>query len=617
MFSRTLTAVKHSTAWILFSVTALGCCTGVLSLLVAACSDSALPWDELFRFYFTSPVIVFLNLLPPVILLWIFYLLTRRAWLAFLASSVPVLLVSVVNYYKIQLRSDPFLAVDLRLVSEAGNVAGGYTLDLVPVILSIPVFLVIGTVLSLVLIPRAPWRLGGRLLAAAGCTALAAFLMVSVYLNPDQYRAIPHPDFVNGWSDVEMFLSRGCTYPFLYSCRNLSPSPPDAYSPEDAEELLNSLPDSDIPEDRKVSILGVMLEAFSDFTDFPALAEDPLVQEVYAPWHELERQSVSGDLLTNIFGGGTVDTEWGFVSGYSTHEDFRKNTDSYVWYLRDQGYQTFGSHPGYEWFYNRKNVNRYLGFQEYWFSENHYASLVDPVLAQFHSDQILAQELLHQMQTRIRSGPCFSFSVSYQNHGPYTAEGSEYHHVSDTLNLTDSSRSILNTYLNGVAETGQAMKDLADGLEQMSEPGVLVLFGDHKPWGGNGNSVYRELNVNFDTATAEGMRQYYSTPYLIWANSAARKCLGTEFTGRGLDLSPCFLLPQVFHLCGWEGPGFMKLAWEVCQVTPMVHTQGLYWVDGGPTDSLPPEDMDLVNLFTWVEYYREHNVSVGSPDASS
>lgn len=49
-----------------------------------------------------------------------------------------------------------------------------------------------------------------------------------------------------------------------------------------------------------------MLEAFCDLTDFPALAEQPAVQAVYAPLHDLEEQSVSGDLLTNIFAGGTV-----------------------------------------------------------------------------------------------------------------------------------------------------------------------------------------------------------------------------------------------------------------------------------------------------------------------
>ena len=72
--------------------------------------------------------------------------------------------------------------------------------------------------------------------------------------------------------------------------------------------------------------MGVMLEAFCDLTDFDAIAGFDTVQEVYAPWHALEEQSLSGRLLTNIFAGGTVDTEWGFLTGASEHDEYRGAT---------------------------------------------------------------------------------------------------------------------------------------------------------------------------------------------------------------------------------------------------------------------------------------------------
>ncbi len=62
------------------------------------------------------------------------------------------------------------------------------------------------------------------------------------------------------------------------------------------------------------------------------------MQEVYAPWHALEEQSLSGRLLTNIFAGGTVDTEWGFLTGASEHDEYRGATGSYVRYFTAQGY---------------------------------------------------------------------------------------------------------------------------------------------------------------------------------------------------------------------------------------------------------------------------------------
>ena len=53
------------------------------------------------------------------------------------------------------------------------------------------------------------------------------------------------------------------------------PTPPEDYDPEEAASLLARYPDQDIPADRRVNVVGVMLEAFCDLTDFPALAEQP------------------------------------------------------------------------------------------------------------------------------------------------------------------------------------------------------------------------------------------------------------------------------------------------------------------------------------------------------
>ena len=113
-----------------------------------------------------------------------------------------------------------------------------------------------------------------------------------------------------------------------------------------------------------------MLEAFCDLTDFPPWRRTARKTGGLCPLHGLEGAVRLGDLLTNIFAGGTVDSEWGFLTGYTQHEDLRKPTDSYVWYFREQGYHTLFHHPGYSWFYNRQNVNEYLGFEESWFTEN-------------------------------------------------------------------------------------------------------------------------------------------------------------------------------------------------------------------------------------------------------
>ena len=596
--------------WMSLALTGLGCCVGILSLAFSATAYVKLNSLDIFRSYLTNPLILLLNLLPPVLLIWLFYFLSRRAWVGFLGSFLPTIGIALANYFKIRLRSDPLLATDLWLAAEAGDIVGGYTLDLTWLVWFALACLVGGLLFTIFLMPQGLRGWGKRCFGAVSCLALMGVALAGPYTSPKVYIAAANEEFINRWSDVEVFVSKGCSYPFLYSVRDMFPTPPEGYHRDTAAARLAQYPDSQIPEGQKVSVMGIMLEAFCDLTDFEMLSGQEGVRQVYAPWHALEDQSVSGDLLTNIFAGGTVDTEWAFLTGYSAHQDFRSPTDSYVWYLRNQGYQTFGSHTGYAWFYNRQNVNEYLGFQEYWFTENHYGELVDPVDAVWKSDPVLASELLKQLEERTAQGPCFSFSVSYQNHGPYEEKPTDRNRYLTPAGsgLSETSCNILNNYLGGIDITIQAMTGLVQGLEELEEPVVLVLFGDHKPWAGNGNSVYTELGLTFDLSTLEGFYDYYATPYLIWANPAARETLGRQFAGEGGDFSPCLLMTEVFDQCGWEGPGFMKLSREMREVTPLLHIRERFLVDGALADALEGGDLETYQQFRWAQYYREHEI---------
>ena len=593
--------------WMALALMGLGCCIGLLSLLFSAMAVETLVSKDLILSYATDPLILFLNLWPPVLLVWLFYFLFRRAWVGFLGGFIPIIGVALVNYFKIQLRADPFLAVDLGLASEAAGIVGHYQLELNWLIWLTVAALVAGLAFSILLMPKGIKGWPVRMLGALSAGALLCVSFVSIYLNDYYYEqtggAMP-------WDEAQDYVSKGGIYPFLHSFQKLIFVAPEDYDEPTAAEVLGQYVDADIPEGQKVSVMGIMLEAFCDLTDFKVLAQQDSVMEVYAPWHQLSEQSVSGRLLTNIFAGGTVDTEWAFLTGYSSHSDFIQNTDSYVWYLDRQGYQTFGSHPGFGWFYDRQTINELLGFQEYWFTENHYGELVDPVVAQWNSDHILMEELLAQLQQRVQDGPCFSFSVSYQNHGPYEWQYTieEEYLTPEATGFSASSCNIWNNYLMRVSDTLSAITDLVSGLEEMEEPVVLVLFGDHKPWGGNGNTGYTELGCTFDLTTTQGFYDYYATPYLIWANSAAKEVLGSDFVGDGGDFSPCFLMEEVFDQCGWDGPGFMQLAGEMRELTPLIHEQGIYWKDGAPCYELTQEEQEILDLYRNVEYYREHVV---------
>ena len=96
-------------------------------------------------------------------------------------------------------------------------------------------------------------------------------------------------------------------------------------------------------------------------------------------------------------------------------------------------------------------------------------------------------------------------------------------------------------------------------------------------------------------------------PYLFWANGAARAALGSDFVGQGPDLSPCFLMNELFEQCGWDGPGYMQYTDTVRERLPVLHTSGRYLIDGALTDTLSEGDAALRDQFRNVQYYyRRH-----------
>lgn len=591
--------------WQFFWVAASGAGIGAVSLLLALGPYRL----ELARGYLERPCILLINLAPAVALALLFYALTRRAWAAFLVDAAVVLILSVGNYYKLLFRDDPLMFADLTLLKEAGNMAGKYHLSLGSRLL-VALGCVVFGLLFLLLFVRGRLPVRTRLRAALGLLGAGAALLLfpimtdsGLYNNQMAYYA----RLQNQWSSTQQYISRGFLYPFVYSTTQVSETPPAGYRQEEAKAMSAAFSDCDIPPEKRVNIVGIMLEAFQDFSRFgvPELEHD-----VYRDYHALEAESYRGDLVTNIFAGGTVDTERCFLTGYSQLVNFRRNVNAYPWYFRSQGYQVTGMHPCMGWFYNRKNVNEYLGFQDYFFMENRFREATGST-GDFILDDAFFPILLDDLAQRQSGEPIFSFSVTYQGHGPYVNDQCFWGEVSDYLPAdapyTQEEQYILANYFGSVENTISHLVELRDFLAEQDEPYVLVIFGDHNPWMGDGNSVYKAMGLNLDQSTQEGFANYYSTRYLIWANDPAKETLGNDFVGEGPALGPYFLMDKLFELCGWEGPGFLQGTQAVAQRVSVQHESGIYLENGVFTPDLSPEGAALSRDYDFLQYYDRHH----------
>lgn len=576
-------------------------CLGVLSLWFA-CVDNR---TAMFVSYFTHPLIALLNLLPVVFLALLLYFLTGRAGLSYLLTAALTLGLTAASFFKLTFRNDPLMFEDLLLIKEAGNMAGKYQLFLnKSMILAIVLVLLGWVVLHFLARGRLPlWpRLGGVALLL-----LVLLPLRWLYTDGDTYaNRTRNEDLISPMSATQVYTSKGFIYPFLYSAKSASDAPPEGYDPSRAQAILAAYEDADIPEGKKVDLISIQLEAYNDFTKFGTPQLNP---EVYEEFHKLEAESYSGNLVTNIFAGGTVDTERCFLTGYSRLGSFRSPTNSYGWYLQDQGYYTEGSHSCYAWFYNRENINANLGLQNYYYVENYYGDLTGGGVG---FDTVLFPEMikLYEAHKNASDQPYFGFNVTYQGHGPYDTDvlwwGDGW--VVDDGSYTQEELNLMNNYFGSLHDTGTYLKEFFDYYRACADPVVIVLFGDHNPWMGDGNSIYNLLGINLDLSTQEGFLNYYSTRYLIWANDAAKEALGNDFQGQGPDIGPYFLMNEVFKLCGWQGPAYLQATNQVAEQVSVINTPtGLYLENGAVTNTLTPEAAALVDDYQTLQYYwRKH-----------
>jgi len=552
-----------------------------------------------FSSYFHEPTILFLNLLPCIVPVALLYFITNRAWISYALSALVLLVISFVNYFKVALRGDPFVASDIFNVSEGAGIMGQYEL-VFPWVFFVSIALwLLGIVLLLryarYRINKRRWYM--RVAGALVCILVGGFF-ADVYADNGLYDRQTNNSLFNVWKDAENYASHGTLYSFLHSVDDLFEGEPENYSQETAQEILSAFSDADIPE--KVNVVVTMIESFSDLSQFEQIK---FVSDPYAQYHALLEECYTGRLISDSVGGETINAERAFLTGFTYPQPkYHAKTNSFVHYFSEQGYQTDGSHPGHDWFYSRNVINERLGFDRYLFMENHYRNLTTE---EYAYDRVLFPELARiYAQETADSQPYFSFTVTYQNHSPYNSKSLDGAQFVSHEGISDEAYYLVNNYLNSVCDGMHYLVEYVDTFRDDEAPVVLLFFGDHKPTFGMSNCYYEEMGINVADLSPEGCENLYTTPYFIWANDAAKQVLNLDFSAQGRTISPAFLMAELFDFCRWQGPVWMQYQREVREVIPVMHRGKMFMVDGKLTNTLPEWAQPVYNKFEIVQYYE-------------
>ncbi len=404
---------------------------------------------------------------------------------------------------------------------------------------------------------------------------------------------------MNYWDLRYAYRANTFTLGFIAACQDLQITVPEGYDESaarareeqlaaeydakhanetDAEDEKNALSSKTRP-----NIVIVMNESYADLSLY-----DGLHAGYTAPLAaNLDTAILSGTLNVSVFGGGTCNTEYEFLTGgsmsflgsgmYPYQQFSLENVPALPRQLQEAGYHAVGIHASYAENWRRDTIYPELGFQDCLFIRDFGASW----RACHHTvaDSVTYDKVLDAL--RDNDEPTFAFNVTIQNHGGYDKGGIP---AEDQVRVasdfgTSQSAALLDEYLSCIKGSDNDLQALLDELEEFDEPSIVVFFGDHQP------SMSRAINdavfPNEDATSVEHLSRLYETPYFIWANYELDKTgTITLANAAASNTSPNYLAAQVLELAGIPLTSYQKAELMLREKLPALNAEGYQDANG-------------------------------------
>ncbi len=464
-------------------------------------------------FYFVreKPLVFLYNAGLIFVTTLVVYLVRRRVF-------VRVLLVifwmglGIINGVLLSQRVTPFTGPDLHLITDALKIANRYLPMagmVIVVILMAVAFL--GLALLFFKAPRYEGKLYYRynvplilvaVAAFAGATNLA--LEKRVLSNYFGNIAFAYEDYGYPYCLVTTIFNTGINCPPEYSQSSVQ-----AIMRE--EDRLAQTDTDDLP-----NIIFLQLESFFDpyMVNYLKLSEDPIPN-----FRRMMKEYSSGYYRVPSVGAGTANTEFETITGMSLryfgpgeypYKSILKETtcESAPFVLKQLGYTTHAIHNNEANFYGRRSIFPNLGFDTFT-SEEYMEEEDDHTPLGWVRDRVLKQSIMDCLESS--EGRDYIYTISVQGHGDYPEEPIlEDPQITVSGSATEEQNYKWEYYVNEIHEMDEFIQELTEELEELGEPVVLVMYGDHLPT--MGLEVRNMKN-----------RYLFQTQYVIWDNMGLKK----------------------------------------------------------------------------------------------
>ena len=520
-------------------------------------------------------------------MLGLFFLFQRRCGGA-VVLAVALYVLGLAEYFVILFKSMPISPGDLTALSTAAAVAGtGFTYTITSFCMLSLAFTVIAIQICTLAAQVAPKRQKGswrglvlNLLIAIVCLGgIAAHTTLLDYYHTLYIQ-------VYSWRPLESYYRQGFLPSFISGAQTIKPSKPEDYTVSGAKKLISEyakeyddnnqtggssatrLEATKQFDEEKPTVIAVMNETFSDLS---------IYQNMHANYQgptyfkSIDDCLSRGRLYVSAYGGGTANTEFEFLTGnsmaylgsgvypYTTYD--LTDTENLAAQFKSLGYYTTAMHPNHGTNWNRENVYKDFGFDQF-LTINDFQNA--ETLRGMVTDRATYDKILELLDTN--SNPQFIFDVTMQNHSGYDT-GLIPYDKQMSLNIDGEFNSNVNEYVSLIQQSDEALKYFLNKLSKLDRKVVVVFWGDHQPF--FPDTYNDRWFTNEDDATHQ--ERLWQTSYIIWANYDVA---GNSQTSHEEDLSSNYLSSELMKLIGAPLTDYQKAHLTLRQSLPALNSVG-------------------------------------------
>ena len=518
-------------------------------------------------------------------MLGLFFLFQRRCGGA-VVLAVALYVLGLAEYFVILFKSMPISPDDLTALSTAAAVAGtGFTYTITSFCMLSLAFTVIAIQICTLAAQVAPKRQKGswrglvlNLLIAIVCLGgIAAHTTLLDYYHTLYIQ-------VYSWRPLESYYRQGFLPSFISGAQTIKPSKPEDYTVSGAKKLISEyakeyddnnqtggssatrLEATKQFDEEKPTVIAVMNETFSDLSIYQNMHAD---YQGPTYFKSIDDCLSRGRLYVSAYGGGTANTEFEFLTGnsmaylgsgvypYTTYD--LTDTENLTAQFKSLGYYTTAMHPNHGTNWNRENVYKDFGFDQF-LTINDFQNA--ETLRGMVTDKATYDKILELLDTN--SNPQFIFDVTMQNHSGYDT-GLIPYDKQMSLNIDGEFNSNVNEYVSLIQQSDEALKYFLNKLSKLDRKVVVVFWGDHQPF--FPDTYNDRWFTNEDDATHQ--ERLWQTSYIIWANYDVA---GNSQTSHEEDLSSNYLSSELMKLIGAPLTDYQKAHLTLRQSLPALNS---------------------------------------------